>query len=139
MSEHQIQRYFVDVETIEDGDFRTSQTWYVYDVSRDAHIIHNEFGPAIIRYEPYSGNVIEERWYDMGQANRVDGPAVVKYDPIHNTVVEELYIVNGRKHRLDGPAHIVWDGETGELFSEKHFRWGEPHKPKSILSDDLDL
>lgn len=131
MNGDNINIYRVEIETTDDGDYMVAQTWYQGD------LIHNEFGPAFLRYEPYSGNLIEMRWHQRGRPYRDPfyGPTIIKYDADTQNVIEENYLANGRLHRVSGPARIKYDGKSGELVSAEHFRFGEPYFP---TADELD-
>ena len=44
-------------------------------IYRKKNKIHNENGPAIIRYD-YKGAIKDEEYYKMGKRHREDGPAI---------------------------------------------------------------
>lgn len=127
MNDFEVKRFTVEIETVGDGNFMTGQAWY------HCGKLHNEFGPAIIRYEPYSGSVLSEHWYRDGKPFRdsAEGASVVKYDAETHHIVEELYLVDeGRLHRVDGPALIRRHRETGCVIEKEFHRNGERYFPE---------
>lgn len=108
-----------------------SQTWY-----NTAGIEDHANGPAVIRYDPNSGEVVERQWIVGGMLHRpqTEGPAVITFDPQSRTQ-RESYFVCDKLHRTHGPAILITNIDTGEVLQQGFFRNGLPYEQKQKYLD----
>lgn len=115
--------------------------------------LHNETGPALIRYDS-EGNITDEYyyfngkfhrengpacvsklnstmefWYHHGQLHRDDGPAIqeIRED---GTIGYETWYQNGQVHRQNGPAHIKYD-QNSQITYEEYYKNGLLHREEA--------
>lgn len=102
------------------------QTWF-----NTAGIVDHATGPAVIEYDPASGEIVERQWIVGGLLHRLesDGPAIIAFDPESRTQ-RESYFNTGRPHRIYGPAIIIRNIDTGKILRQGFFRDGLPYEPK---------
>jgi len=89
--------------------------------------LHNPDGPAERFFS--SGRLQIERWALHNQTHREDGPAYTEYDPATGRVLRELYYEHNKRHNAnnDKPS-IVYDAKTGRVQIKEWYFKGAPHR-----------
>lgn len=126
MSKNKEEFYTVQEITCPKSGKLLSQTWY-----NSAGIEDHANGPAVIEYDPVSGDVIRREWIVGGSLHRPEdeGPAVINYDPDLRTCREAFYN-SGRLHRIHGPAIVITNVDTGKVLQCAYARNGLPYEQK---------
>jgi len=103
-------------------------------------MIHNEYGPARVYYNP-DGSIRKQIWFKYGHKHRLDGPAWVKRNTDGRIILKKYFIMNNL-HRLDGPAIIESSGYYQEwcLFGQRIFKSagcciGGPRMDQEIIDE----
>lgn len=89
-------------------------------------VLHNDHGPAHIRYTSIIDNKTEQRrfyiqsatYYFKNKAHREDGPAITNYNS-EGLVTREIHMEHARVHNTYGPA--IHNYRKGELESQLHY------------------
>lgn len=79
--------------------------------------LHNDKGPAHIRYDK-QGKIILEEYYILGKLSRLFAPAKIKHK--ENGEVKLSYYYKGLRHNKYGPAVITID-KNGNKKSEIYY------------------
>ncbi len=89
-------------------------------------VVHRNGGPAIIRRDINSGNILSREWFDNGLRHRVEAPAFL-YE--HDDITVHAWYEMGKRHRIGGPSFTeVWQ-DTGLVFREEWQQSGDYHRP----------
>lgn len=117
--------YTVTHEQNETGDQVVAEFW-----SRNGDLSRLN-GPAVTRWDGFTGQKLEEYWYVNGLLHRRDGPAAVVFFAGQGKNRQyEAWALNGVYHRHGGPARIWYDECTGSVKTVEHHPVSNTRKTK---------
>lgn len=97
----------------------------------DGKTLHCDHRPAYREFNPETGNVTFEQWFNFGDCERPDigRPCETRWDSLGRQIISEVYRKAGKLHRdHHRPAKIHYSDYNGNILREEFWVNGVLHR-----------